>query len=175
MRVLNQYQRTATFSQKRRQTLLKCWDAKRKREDAAALSPKVARREVVATFEKGHRVGQLLVKELNYRVKGSEKFWSTAGGSGVLQLKADTLSESKPLREFWSRRQETRTGFRSNVGKRKPRSVARLAIRTNVRYLSVTCPVTQLRRNFTILILTKPRVLQISKTLSRTRTSSKHQ
>ena len=64
------------------------------------------------------------VKELNYRIKGSEKFWSTRGGSGVLQLKADTLSDSKPLEKFWSRRQETRTGFRSNVGKRKQTSTS---------------------------------------------------
>ena len=62
------------------------------------------------------------VKELNYRIKGSEKFWSTSGGSGVLQLKADTLSDSKPLDDFWDRRQETRTGFRKNVGKRASRS-----------------------------------------------------
>jgi hypothetical protein len=51
------------------------------------------------------------VKELNYRIKGSEKFWGASGGEAVLQLKADTLSDSDPLSAFWDRRSTTRTGF----------------------------------------------------------------
>lgn len=60
------------------------------------------------------------VKELNYRLKGSEKFWSADGGASVLQMKSDTLSDSDPLARFWSRRAETRTGLHANVGRRKP-------------------------------------------------------
>lgn len=55
------------------------------------------------------------IKELNQRVKGSEKFWSQDGGEAVLQLKADTLCDSKPLDDFWTNRQQTRTGFHANV------------------------------------------------------------
>lgn len=53
------------------------------------------------------------MKELNYRIKGSEKFWSETGAEAVLQLKADTLCDSDPLAEFWARRSETRTGLHS--------------------------------------------------------------
>ena len=55
------------------------------------------------------------IKELNQRVKGSEKFWSQDGGEAVLQLKADTLCDSHPLSDFWTNRQQTRTGFHANV------------------------------------------------------------
>ena len=55
------------------------------------------------------------IKELNDRLKGSEKFWSKSGGEAVLQLKADTLCDSQPLIPFWTQRQNTRTGFHSNT------------------------------------------------------------
>ena len=55
------------------------------------------------------------IKELNYRLKGSEKFWSKSGGEAVLQLKADTLCDSQPLIPFWTQRQNSRTGFHSNT------------------------------------------------------------
>lgn len=57
------------------------------------------------------------VKELNYRIKGSEKFWSNTGGESVLQLKADELSTSNPLDSFWSLRSKTRTGLRARCQK----------------------------------------------------------
>ena len=58
------------------------------------------------------------IKQINQRVKGSEKFWSDPGSESVLQLKADTLSSSAPLESFWSARSATRTGLRSRC--RKP-------------------------------------------------------
>ena len=60
------------------------------------------------------------VKELNHRIKGSEKFWSESGGESVLQLKADELSTSEPLESFWAGRPKTRTGLRARC--RKPTS-----------------------------------------------------
>ena len=60
------------------------------------------------------------IKELNQRLKGSEKFWSQPGGEAVVQLKADTLCDSNPLSHFWADRQQTRTGFYSNVRRRNP-------------------------------------------------------
>ena len=36
------------------------------------------------------------IKELNYRIKGTEKFWRQAGAESILQLKSDTLSASEP-------------------------------------------------------------------------------
>ena len=59
------------------------------------------------------------IKELNYRIKGTEKFWSSEGGASVLQLKSDTLSSSDPMSKFWETRQNNRTGFRSNVTAQK--------------------------------------------------------
>jgi hypothetical protein len=52
------------------------------------------------------------VKQINYRVKGTEKFWGEAGAEAVLQLRADYLSETQPLARFWKHRQHTATGQR---------------------------------------------------------------
>ena len=52
------------------------------------------------------------VKQINQRVKGSEKFWSQAGSEAVLQLRADQLSDGDPLAVFWQRRQAAATGQR---------------------------------------------------------------
>lgn len=54
-----------------------------------------------------------MVKLFNRRVKGTEKFWSETGAEAVLQLRADYLSETEPLREFWERRQAEATGRRN--------------------------------------------------------------
>jgi hypothetical protein len=51
------------------------------------------------------------MKELNYRVKGTEKFWSQPGAEALLQLRADRLSDSQPLKTFWTTRQKTRPGL----------------------------------------------------------------
>jgi len=52
------------------------------------------------------------VKQINQRVKGSEKFWSEEGSEAVLQLRADHLSDGEPLADFWQRRQAAATGQR---------------------------------------------------------------
>jgi hypothetical protein len=54
-----------------------------------------------------------VVKQINQRVKGTEKFWSEDGSEAVLQLRADYLSDGQPLEAFWQRRQEAATGQRS--------------------------------------------------------------
>jgi hypothetical protein len=53
------------------------------------------------------------VKQINFRVKGTEKFWSERGAEAILQLRADYLSETRPLDAFWQRRQCEATGQRS--------------------------------------------------------------
>ena len=52
------------------------------------------------------------VKQMNRRVKGSEKFWSEEGAEGILQLRADDLSDDKPLEKFWEKRQAAASGHR---------------------------------------------------------------
>jgi hypothetical protein len=52
------------------------------------------------------------VKQINYRLKGTEKFWSEEGAEALLQLRADYLSDDEPLEGFWQRRQEAATGQR---------------------------------------------------------------
>jgi hypothetical protein len=52
------------------------------------------------------------VKQVNRRVKGTEKFWSEAGAEALLQLRADQLSDEQPLEAFWQRRQAAATGQR---------------------------------------------------------------
>jgi hypothetical protein len=53
-----------------------------------------------------------VVKQVNQRVKGTEKFWSEAGSEAVLQLRADHLSDDQPLEGYWQRRQAEATGQR---------------------------------------------------------------
>ena len=52
------------------------------------------------------------VKLLNHRVKGTEKFWSESAAEALLQLKADTLSDTAPLELFWHHRPARMTGAR---------------------------------------------------------------
>jgi len=51
------------------------------------------------------------IKQINRRVKGSEKFWSH-GAEPLLQLAADYLSETAPLATFWRGRPARATGQR---------------------------------------------------------------
>ena len=43
------------------------------------------------------------IKQVNRRVKGTEKFWST-NADPMLQLRADAISETQNLEKFWKRR-----------------------------------------------------------------------
>jgi hypothetical protein len=52
------------------------------------------------------------VKQINYRVKGTEKFWTDQGAEAILQLRADYLSDGQPMEDFWQRRQAAATGQR---------------------------------------------------------------
>jgi hypothetical protein len=52
------------------------------------------------------------IKQINYRVKGTEKFWTDQGAEALLQLRADYLSDDEPLEDFWQRRQAVATGQR---------------------------------------------------------------
>lgn len=50
------------------------------------------------------------IKQINARVKGTEKFWKQTSGEAILQLRADSLSDSDPLRSFWERWRSRQTG-----------------------------------------------------------------
>jgi hypothetical protein len=52
------------------------------------------------------------IKQINRRVKGSEKFWSEGGAQALLQLAGDYLSDRVPLDQFWRDRPTNRTGQR---------------------------------------------------------------
>jgi hypothetical protein len=52
------------------------------------------------------------IKQINRRVKGSEKFWSEGGAEALLQLTADYLSETTPLATFWRERPSHASGQR---------------------------------------------------------------
>jgi hypothetical protein len=59
------------------------------------------------------------VKQINRRIKGTEKFWRTETSEGVLQLRADYLSQSEPIVPFWRRYQANQSGSNAyrNTGK----------------------------------------------------------
>jgi len=46
-----------------------------------------------------------VIKQINRRVKGSEKFWSEPGAEAILQLRADYLSETESMNRFWMARE----------------------------------------------------------------------
>jgi hypothetical protein len=50
------------------------------------------------------------VKQINRRIKGTEKFWCQAASEAVLQLRADYLSDSRPMAPFWFRWQASQNG-----------------------------------------------------------------
>ncbi|HKB41270.1 MAG TPA: hypothetical protein VKD72_32900 [Gemmataceae bacterium] len=53
-----------------------------------------------------------VIKRMNQRVKGSEKFWCQEGAESIVQLRADHLSDGAPLDEFFQQRQDNATGQR---------------------------------------------------------------
>lgn len=55
------------------------------------------------------------IKQINRRVKGTEKFWSPLTSEAVLQLRADYLSDSAPLVPFWLRHQARQTGANAYI------------------------------------------------------------
>jgi hypothetical protein len=50
------------------------------------------------------------IKQINARIKGSEKFWRRDHGDALLQLRGDSLSDSQPLKPFWTRWRANQTG-----------------------------------------------------------------
>jgi hypothetical protein len=57
-------------------------------------------------------VMESVVKQMNQRVKGSEKFWCQEGAEAIVQLRADHLSDDAPLEAFFQQRQDNATGQR---------------------------------------------------------------
>ena len=51
------------------------------------------------------------IKQLSRRVKGTEKFWNKPTADAILQLRADSLSDSQPLKKFWTRWEHKITGI----------------------------------------------------------------
>lgn len=65
------------------------------------------------------------VKQINHRVKGTEKFWTEQGAEAILQLRADQLSTDGTLDEFWKRRQQGATGQRTYRRRTRPQAAPR--------------------------------------------------
>jgi hypothetical protein len=55
------------------------------------------------------------IKQINRRLKGSEKFWLRSTSEAVLQLRADYLGDSAPLAPFWLRHRARQTGANAYV------------------------------------------------------------
>ena len=58
-------------------------------------------------------------KQINERIKGTEKFWRDESLEPLLQLKADDLSETHDREAFWHRRGQRNDGFRHRRRKTK--------------------------------------------------------
>jgi hypothetical protein len=53
-----------------------------------------------------------VIKMMNKRVKGSEKFWSEPGAEAILQLRADSLGETETMSRFWLEREAQASSHR---------------------------------------------------------------
>jgi hypothetical protein len=53
-----------------------------------------------------------VIKMMNKRVKGSEKFWSEPGAEAILQLRADYLGETETISRFWLEREAQASSHR---------------------------------------------------------------
>jgi hypothetical protein len=53
------------------------------------------------------------VKQVSRRVKGSEKYWSSAGGEAMLRLCGEYLSEDEPMEAYWDHRSRHASGTRA--------------------------------------------------------------
>jgi hypothetical protein len=53
------------------------------------------------------------VKQVSRRVKGSEKYWSSAGGEAILRLRGEYLSDDEPMRDYWNHRSRHASGTRA--------------------------------------------------------------
>ena len=62
-------------------------------------------------------------KQINYRIKGTEKFWRDEHLEPLLQLIADDLSDTHDRDAFWSRRQQRYQGFRHRRRKTKIKNI----------------------------------------------------
>ncbi len=54
-----------------------------------------------------------MVKQVSRRVKGSEKYWSRAGGEVMLRLRAEYLSDDEPMQAYWASRTRNANGTRT--------------------------------------------------------------
>jgi len=59
------------------------------------------------------------LKEINKRVKGSEKFWVRAGAEAILQIRAAYLSQDGRDRDFWDHRPPGRAAGSGLLGRRR--------------------------------------------------------
>jgi hypothetical protein len=50
------------------------------------------------------------IKQINYRVKGTEKFWNEEGAEEILQLRADYLGDVEVMPAHWQSREAKQTG-----------------------------------------------------------------
>jgi hypothetical protein len=57
-------------------------------------------------------VREVTVKQVNRRVKGTEKFWCGDGAEAIVPLRADYLSDDQPLDDFFEQRQQDASGQR---------------------------------------------------------------
>ncbi len=83
------------------------------------------------------------IKELNYRIKGTERFWSKGGGEFVLQLKSDGLSSSDPLSTFWKHGKRIAPAFMAaslNASPQHPQSLPKSEIANPVAHSGVPVP-----------------------------------
>ena len=80
------------------------------------LSNNVSRMQYAEYRQAGLPITTALVestqKQINWRVKGTEKFWRDEHLEPLLHLVADDLSDTYDCQQFWHRRRQRFTGFR---------------------------------------------------------------
>jgi hypothetical protein len=64
------------------------------------------------------------IKQLNRRIKGSEKFWLTGGAEAILQVRAAYLSDDGRAERYWARPRRRRAVGPGRLGRRRAAATA---------------------------------------------------
>jgi hypothetical protein len=62
------------------------------------------------------------IKQLNRRIKGSEKFWLSGGAEAILQVRAAYLSEDGRAERYWAQPRRSRAAGSGRLGRCSPKA-----------------------------------------------------
>ena len=65
-----------------------------------------------------------LIKQINIRIKSSEKFWNRSSVKGIIKIKASLLSRDNSYQQFWIKRYDNQVNFKRHYYKSEMKEAA---------------------------------------------------